>query len=148
MKLIDQVCTIDQAKHLKELGVEQKSLFYFHHAFDKPVFGETPVTETGKQYKKVQVCNDKNGSFAAFTVAELGVMIQQIGLYTCVNTVLMGWAVHHVNEYADYEFKQPGNMNSYDTEAQARAAILIELLEDKKVSVSGINDRLKQTTTP
>lgn len=77
MKLQDQVCTLEQANRLKELGVRQKSLFYHHPAFEKPVFGETWTTQAGKQYKKTLVCNDKRGSTSAFTVAERRRMLKK-----------------------------------------------------------------------
>jgi len=75
MKIENQVCDLSQAMVLKTFGVLQKSLFYHHLSFDRPVFGETPVTETGKQYKKTQVCNDKKGAASAYTVLELAAMV-------------------------------------------------------------------------
>lgn len=64
MKLQDQVCTLEQAKRLAELGVVQGgSTFYF----DKHELFINSHTNTG-YYHNPQFC------FSAFTVAELGVM--------------------------------------------------------------------------
>jgi len=75
MKLENQVCSPNQAAVLKSFGILQKSLFYYHPAFESPVFGETWTTATGTQYKKTKVCNDKNRAASAFTVPELATMV-------------------------------------------------------------------------
>jgi hypothetical protein len=134
MKIQDQVCTLEQANRLKELGVLQKSLFYHHPAFDKPVFGETVVTETGKQYKKVQVCNDKKGAAAAFTVAELGLLLGRspYAVYLKLDNIEF-W-------HADYEHIPFG---AFSTEVEAKAAILIHQLENKLIAAAEVNERFK-----
>jgi hypothetical protein len=78
MILENQVCTIEQAKKLKELGVIQKSLFYWHPKFERPVFGETSVKKHGKQYTVTQVCNDKEVAVSAFTASEIGDMLPDL----------------------------------------------------------------------
>lgn len=75
MKLQDQVCTLEQAKRLKELGVRQESHFYHHPNFDMPTQGHTSVKKHGTMYKVTQVKNDIAVRLSAFTVAELGAMI-------------------------------------------------------------------------
>jgi hypothetical protein len=160
MNIEKQVCTWEQGLKLQQLGVENNSYFTwmeyllsndgdnFHKwwAVCRPNVGEydfmTDATlpegyEDLEEWETERECG-------AWAVAELGEMIKMIGLYTCVNTVLGGWAVHHVNGYKEFEFPQPGNVNSYDTEAEARAAILIHLLESKLISASEVNQRLKQ----
>lgn len=133
MKLQDQVIGLNQAIRLKLLGVIQKSLFYHHPAFDKPVFGETWTTQTGKQYAKTMVCNDKKGAASAFTVAELGVMLGT-----------EEWSTNYKKQnifYWDAElFALP--FGPYPTEAEARAAILIHLLENKLITADEVNKRL------
>lgn len=76
MQLQHQVCTPEQAQKLKALGVAQKSLFYYHPAFDRPVFGETktPGSFFG-EIKRGSVCNDKENAYSAFTSAELEQML-------------------------------------------------------------------------
>lgn len=71
MQIQEQVISYNKACMLKGFGIAQKSLFYHHPAFDRPVFGETVTTEWGKQYKKTQVCNDKKAAQSAFTISEL-----------------------------------------------------------------------------
>lgn len=111
MNLQYQVCTIEQAKKLKELGVKQESITTWYE--DMPTIGTVVMYTVGDISVK---------QFAAFTCAELGIMI---GSY---------------NENDMYEI----NGETYPTEAQARAALLIHLIENKIVEVSEINDRLNK----
>jgi len=143
MRIETQVCSLEQSKRLKELGVEQKSVFYFHPAFDKPVFGEVVTTVTGKQYKKTQVCNDKGGANAAFTVAELGVMLPDdvrtngqgiLFVFNPLGNKLDKLAL----EGLPFDFKV------YPTQAQASAAMLIHLLENNIITVQEVNKRLAE----
>lgn len=137
MKLEDQCANKVQAEKIKELGILQKSLFYHHPNFDRPVFGETWTTETGKTYKKTLVCNDKKGSSAAFTVAELGVMLP--GYYE---------SHYRTNDEVWYCGNMDNNDEKYTfytelTEAQARAAMLIYLLENTLTTPEEVNNKLK-----
>jgi hypothetical protein len=75
MKLEQQVCSLDLAKRLKELGVKQESYFYWAtYKLDKP----------DKSFKNGIFLTHTLGRFAnsliipvasAFTVAELGEML-------------------------------------------------------------------------
>lgn len=144
MKLEDQVCTQEQAKKIKELGVIQKSLFYHHPAFERPVFGEEWTTEAGKQYKKTLVCNDKRGSASAFTVAELGVLLPKgLGGNDGHN-----WSFYHRHcwkgesvGYSSYGIN-PIEQGWFITEAESRADMLIQLLEIGKATAEECNKRL------
>ena len=150
MKLIDQVIGHNQALRFKALGVMQKSLFYHHPAFDKPVFGETWTTEHGKQYKKVQVCNDKKGSASAFTVAELGVMLpdyypswrfkvsESSEERKWIATVICGPKPPGIdNIHTAHEFDRYAK-----TQAEALATLLIALLDIKYITPEQVNARL------
>jgi hypothetical protein len=147
MKLSEQCCTLDQAKRLKELGVIQKSLFYHHPNFDKPVFGEEWTTKSGTQYSRVMVCNDKKGSHSAYTVAELGVMLpdmietdRQYELVTIKEDDC--WLTRYV---AGNDLKNAHPSYQAETsEAEARAAILIWLFENKIITAEEVNNRLNQ----
>lgn len=65
MKLEDQVCSLELAKRLKELGVKLESLFYWHYWDNR----NTWTLEPAGRYK------DEEPFFFAFTVAELGAML-------------------------------------------------------------------------
>lgn len=151
MKLEDQVCTEVQANKLKELGVAQKSLFYYHARFERPVFGETIVTAFGMQYKKVQVCNDKKAAASAFTVAELG-MILPAEIKECK---LVQWPIPSISGARSYGIQYrykcdsavtnqtiPDHCVFGHTEAEVRASLLIEFLESKVITAEEVNKRL------
>lgn len=154
MKLEDQVCTEAQANKLKELGVAQKSIFYYHALFERPVFGETVVTEFGKQYKKAQVRNDKKAAASAFTVAELG-MILPAEIKECK---LVQWPIHYTSGTKSYGIQYrykcdspvtnqaiPDHCVFGHTEAEVRASLLIELLESKVITAEEANKRLTES---
>ena len=126
MKLENQVSSKEQSKKLKELGVIQKSLFYWHPNFDRPVFGEKVTTKSGSQYKKTQVCNDKNVATSAFTVAELGLIMKEYSL-PFYWKIWDGWC-----------YKQGGDPKGFDNEVTARAEMLIYLLESKRLKAEEI----------
>ena len=89
MKLEDQVCSLELAKRLKELGVPQKSLFYWVRRINALEYGqalgksnkegEIPCKEFDKLgkweilYKNDKDCKDYGfGFYSAPTIAELG----------------------------------------------------------------------------
>lgn len=116
MKLEDQVCSLELAKKLKELGVKQESLFWWDKGDgieDRLEFSPTqPLTELA----------------SAFTVAELGEMLP---FGTTVRVCLDGrW---------EYTFcgivgKELQNIWKEFTEADARAKMLIYLYEHKLIT--------------
>lgn len=117
MKLESQVCSLELAKRLKELGVKQESLFYW-----KDIVG----TKEGCFYKEVSMYKDYHiGGVdfellcSAFTVAELGNLIGA-GLNTKINMSGNIVVFHTLHE---------GGFTA-DTEADARAKMLIYLLEN------------------
>lgn len=127
MKLENQVCSLEQAKRLKELGIEQKS----HFVFCPTTEGHTIVNrESGIHL----MWPDEH--FAAFTVAELGVM-------------LSAWLFPRHNNWMprpnETGFDVLGGLaerQSFATEAQARAAMLIYLLENSHITPTSVNQRL------
>lgn len=68
MQLEKQVCSLEQAKKLKELGIVQLSLFSYD---DGTLWGQTKITVGPID----QAMNNCAGIFSAFTVAELGQML-------------------------------------------------------------------------
>jgi hypothetical protein len=121
MKIEDQVCTEFQADRLKEFGIIQESLFYHTHS-DWGVMPRKSIDFSG------------NPS-SAFTVAELGILLPP-GYDTmyCTND---GWRGF------DLDGQDMCDSKTFDTEAEARAAMLIYLLETNLITPAEVNERLK-----
>lgn len=125
MKLENQVCPLGLSKRLKELGVKQKSAFYWYKCW---------LVRMGEQNHRFPEHPDRAWSAsytAAFTVAELGEMLPcgfsshkeeigrwSIGLYKKgVNGLVVGYS------------------ETASSEANARAKMLIHLIEKGVVKV-------------
>ena len=67
MKLEKQVCSLELAKKLKELGVKQESLWYWNQTFEAKRKPHPYLFE-------VQGWDKTHHKYSAFTVAELGEM--------------------------------------------------------------------------
>lgn len=131
MKLEQQVPSLDLSKRLKELGVKQESLFYWQGY----LYSEEKIELVCKEKL------DKEYDFvSAPTVAELGEMlplylkkdsdrgisfsVETSGLQTWKNYNNTGWVVAY-----------GGLTSSGNTEANARAKMLVYLLENKLISL-------------
>jgi len=112
MKLKDQVCSLELAKKLKELGVKQESLWYWYPG----IKGKEEVAEYWNLHCiEEEMYAQIENQVSAFTVAELGEMLKD----------------------ADWKFPQwdgeywrcyyPEDI--YATEANARTMMLIWLIE-------------------
>lgn len=110
-----QVCSLELAKRLKELGVKQDSVFSWlnndHHGTDNWY-----VFLTHYEYL-IEV-----PEYAAFTVAELGDMLR------CTFETFFGGRLWYVTMVTS------GKQWEADTEANARAKMLIYLLENKLIT--------------
>lgn len=138
MKLKDQVCSLELAKKLKELGVKQESLFYWATDGNR---NWLDIKINGLFYDfNFQVADDdfyKRNEFyqySAFTVAELGEMLPK-GHWTN-GAVCKGCCDRNLNYFCEYEidFENPEAKKELiyaNTEANARAKMLIYLLENK-----------------
>lgn len=123
MKLIDQVITLEQAKRLKELGVSQQSVACFIgdelHLFEKSFYN----------WAEQKGMN----AVAAYTVAELGVMLGT-----------EEWSTNYKKQnifYWDAElFALP--FGAYPTEAEARAHLLLHLIEGNYITIEEVNKGL------
>lgn len=115
MQLKDQVCTLEQAKVLKEIGVKQDGYFVWH--FD---------SLAARYYG-----NDQFPS--AYTVAEISEMLPTIGIKRCKSNNGRG-SVYHWLEYKSQDW-------SDENEAKLLAKFLIYLLENKLVDVATINNK-------
>lgn len=129
MKVEEQVCSLELSKRLKELGVKQESLWWWVQRW-----GRTCFTVKEKEWTLTER-NTINGRpcFPAFSIAELGKMLPHkieggLGEYllTCGINSDGRWCV----EYVDYN-RNDSNYSKVDTsEANARAKMLIELIEN------------------
>ena len=140
MKIENQVCTLQQAKDLKRLGVEQKPANYFWDESD------------GQLYRCADGSASDIGCFAAFTVAEMGVMFPdgqdikrmraaQLLSYRIAAAAGGGYYCEIPDENGE-ELTPPLFSTKGITEAQARAAMLIHLLESGRIILSAVNQRL------
>lgn len=134
MKLDDQVCSLECAKRLKELGVKQESLFY--HYNEPYYYGKKCEEENwciGTKEKLEDALNLREGPYSAFTVAELGEMLpyffenvrQAIRYEKCPSKSGFEWVISHSKNYNNTF------CISEQTEVNARAKMIIYLLENK-----------------
>lgn len=134
MKVEKQVCSLKLAKRLKELGVKQESLWYYvaqaQYADDEEV-DPIWVLRSDKQSCKME-------RYSAFTVAEFGEMLPSAiklnGISSAVLTGKMKNGTCFCGLYSSVEKAQAEY--SALTEADARAKMLIYLLENKLINKS------------
>jgi hypothetical protein len=148
MNLENQVCSLDLANRLKELGVKQESLFWWIAPEDNEKWPPMLVFKTGlgAYYENGAGLNDYTFDVAplrvsAFTVAELGEMlpkiIQEIDWWS-VKTVSKDeykrWLCALFDTDAGgHDWKDPSFYAN--TEADARAKMLIYLLENNLMTI-------------
>lgn len=131
MKIEQQVCSLELAKRLKKLEVEQESLYYWWHHCNKVHQGY----ENAKPEYEWVLQADFRGlnhepACSAFTVAELGEMLPMvitIEHYICLlhtqRTMSGDWFIRYESS------KKISKHFVADTEANARAKCLTYLLE-------------------
>ena len=127
MKIEYQVCSLELAKKLKELGVKQESLFWWFESKDKK---ETLLCFDAKLPNEYIYDFEKN--YSAYTCSELGEMLpdavasyryrtepdEDPNIWACIKYV--------EGEHSKYDW-----VCHAPTEADARAKMLIYLLENK-----------------
>jgi hypothetical protein len=140
MKLEQQVVSLQLAKKLKKLGVKQESLIHwqlFHGYGDAADKWELRHFSDFRQSSA-----DPEYETSAFTVAELGeflpLMVHKDGK-EYRRTFRSNRGNHSVEYWFPYEGKHdyrldPGNLKA-ETEADARAKMLIYLLENKLLTL-------------
>lgn len=116
MKLEKQVVSLELAKRLKELGVNQESLFHWE--------AEQANDSYGWNYILTQKQIAGGYYYSAFTVAELGEILGE-DIPKIFQNVNRKWVLF--NPYT-------GANLIHDTEADARAQMLIYLLENKLIN--------------
>ena len=135
MKLEQQVVSLELAKRLKELGVKQESYWYWYNG--KGFELQPTLVHPSNPYKKVA---------SAFSVAELGEMLPMhhnygapqsgkcnAGDQYCADYVHWYNLWHKQAEYKRYRL--PSNEFVSNTEADARAKMLIYLIENKLITL-------------
>lgn len=154
MKIENQVCTLEQAKRFRELGIRGSEFKWkeFQNKKTKEVvigwtFGGVGEWQSLKSYTVI-------GDYPAFTVAELGIMLP---------TNCQSFYNHHHNHWVcemvePWDEEDEPNATPYvfegwkltaiindeemQTESQARAAMLICLLENNLTTVEEVKKRL------
>lgn len=126
MKLEQQVVSLELAKKLKELGVPQESHFYWSETVSGSGHPSDAFTYQGN-HKLVDHHNLRNRGqeiASAFTVAELGEMLPK---WFVSEKLKDGWM-------AKDDMAEPGWNCTSLTEADARAKLLVHLLEHKIIT--------------
>jgi len=160
MTLQDQYSTPEQSKRLKELGVKFGAKFYYYEN------SELSHDNGFKYYMQTRSFKDfgevKDGGvikyYPALSCAELGVAlpeesIRSFGLnpykdevdepyWFCCYPCNGEWLLVERNEYGEDSIA--GVPENYETEAQARAALLIHLLESGQTTAEQVNQRLNK----
>ena len=145
MDLTQQVCSLKHARKLQELGVKQDSLFYWIS------IGILNNKHVGWRLELSHNCNCEEPLIAqeyysAYTVAELGELLP-FKIYSNpipnpfelkINKLENKWEVY----YLAYESRELNNTDlcptiNANTEANARASMLIYLLENNLTKQEG-----------
>jgi hypothetical protein len=131
MNLSDQVCSLELAKRLKELGVKQESLFYYGN-------------EGGLFYRKEYSIAFR--IYSAFTVSELGEMLpssfeheieEEFNIFNFIEWKIDGkFMCNYYSSFPKkiYHISQEKHFIE-DNEADARAKMMIYLIENKLIEV-------------
>lgn len=125
MELEKQVCSLELSKQLKELGVKQDSLFYWYEDYNsQKIFLD---------YNELIIMYRGTKKYSAFTVAELGELLQKNITINNINRCLWYSRSHNILELYYNECSKKHIITIVDdkSEANARAKMLIYLLENK-----------------
>ena len=109
--------SLELAKKLKELGAKQESYCYWREG-----------NKEDQTFRIVTMVCCKGGTYSAFTVAELGEMLPDalsIDTMRLDNARKWFWTIFADNEYSIMRREFKGR-----TEADARAKLLIHLIEE------------------
>lgn len=141
MKLEEQVVSLEYAKKLKELGVKKESLFYWG-AFENPPAGRCKEEDVPDDFwmlgsKTEKHFNSCDWYISAFTVAELGEMLPD----NCGTSrdFDLGFTVWTYEKTEDEKNFFVNHYHTTDTEANARAKMIIDLLENNLIKLDDIN---------
>lgn len=137
LPLEKQCCSLEYAKKLADLGVKQCAFWSWYETTD---YDDTPRLDRADEQGVLPKQNFER-KYSAFNVAELGVMLP---------SEVAGYPSSR--QYKDDDGSFVCLYESYarsrwiifrsDCEADARAKMLIHLLEKKLITVSEINERI------
>ena len=126
LKLEDQVVSLELSIWLKEFGVKQESIFYWHlECGDELCLGQHP------RIVRVLIGKVDTTEISAFTVAELGEMLPE-----GYQTYRLGYKWFNDAKSQDemgWVSKPEFIFDAFETEADDRAKILIHLIETGKL---------------
>ena len=130
MNIPEHICSLEFAKKLKELGVKQESLFYRF-----PANGHQYIYCKYYEQYSPHVDLDINNGYSAFTVAELGEILFQKNYDNLEETGYLQLNTEMIDRSGGYFFRLTHNFSEHIiddySEADARARLLIMLIEDK-----------------
>ena len=125
MKLENQCVNLELAKRLKELNVKQDSCFRWALM---PTH-DCKLLKFQLYRKDIMDVNEKIEQYSAFTVAELGEMLpEEVDTFKGNNEWRWECSFHSGNDYH--------SKSGAHTESDARAKMLIYLIENKFLSVT------------
>lgn len=132
MKLENQVVSLELAKKLKELGVPQESLFYWYDFKD----GKTSLETKEARRNDCAWCNTycMSDVSSAYTSAELGEMLPD-NFHTFRKGDQKYWCGLDTRLFNIFE-NAWWNHEEEHTEADARAKMLIYLIEHNLITLS------------
>lgn len=135
MQLKNQVCTLEQAKRLNELGVFETSTYWYnqHSYTDEGNICDGDWSLSGKR--------TSDSTLRAYNTAELGVMLP---LGFCSGNGTHSIATKWCDQVTPDGLTFIGDCKTESTEAKARAAMLIYLLENKLITPEQVNTSLTQ----
>jgi hypothetical protein len=125
MKLEDQVTSLELSKHLKQLGVKQDGLFFYHkQKFGNYLLGNSPDYHDflgGEHY-------------SAFTASELLELLPHIIRLKNKNNNLLNMSKHEIYYYDIYSHGRLVRFNN-ETFVNLLAKMLIHLIENNLLEI-------------
>ena len=162
LPLEKQCCTIEQAEKLYELGVEQNSTFYYcpnpngeqlnpiSNLLGNFIVDGNTFVFSGENIRFNAVEGNYENTYSAFNSTELGEILSWFDFDAFGFSVFMTFCHEKDSVYGknrwDCAFRNASKFSNPDihkpTEAQARAEMLIFLLENKHWDVNEINSKI------
>jgi len=154
MKEKDQLAPLNLCKRLHELGVEKWSRFFHvlvpvtNHWEIRHIRELTHLGGDRVEYRGPHESYDIRQIESAFSVAELGLMLSVSGMIPHTRYTEHGFVnvVWWETEFANAIYVTDTDPY-FRTEAEARAVMLVYLLETGKVNIKDVNKRLTQKQT-